>query len=111
MPLPPQRTPAKSGPTPPDKRVLQQKEFDKKLKAKRAFFSKGRSMSLASFRLSTKLRKSSTSSSPKKAKYWDKERDTEANTGPPRGELDFLNMEQLINLKDLEADGYRPHQT
>ena len=36
----PQRTPSKSGPTPPDKRVLDQKEFDKKLKAKRAFFSK-----------------------------------------------------------------------
>ena len=77
--------------------MLDQREFDKKLKAKRALFSKGRSMSLASFRLSSKLRKLS-SSSPKKSKYWDKERDSNENAGPPRGELDFLNMDQLINL-------------
>ena len=94
----PQRTPFKSGPTPPDKRVLDQKEFDKKLKAKRAFFSKGRSMSLASFKLSSRLRKSSAS--PKKVKYWDKESWDQA---APRGELDILDMEQLINIQDLES--------
>jgi len=99
----PQSSQSKSGPTPPDKRVLDQREFDKKLKAKRALFSKGRSMSLASFRLSSKLRKLS-SSSPKKSKYWDKERDSNENAGPPRGELDFLNMDQLINLDDLESE-------
>ena len=40
-------------------------------------------------------------------KYWDKEsaeaiRETEAKAAP-RGELDFLNMEQLINIRDLES--------
>ena len=63
----PLKTSSKSGPTPPDKRILDQKEFDKKLKAKRLFFAKGRSMSLASFKISSRLRKSSAS--PKKAKY------------------------------------------
>ena len=93
----------KSGPTPPDKRVLDQKEFDKKLKAKRAIFTKGRSMSLASFRLPSRLRKMSASS-PKKPKYWDKESETAEQAGPPRGELDFLNMDQLINVRDLESE-------
>ena len=80
-------------------------------------------MSLASFRLSSRLRKSSAPS-PKKLvipeffsilslfsllrlKYWDKEsaeaiRETEAKA-KPRGELDFLNMDQLINIRDLES--------
>ena len=40
-------------------------------------------------------------------KYWDKEsaeaiRETEAKAAP-RGELDFLNMDQLINILDLES--------
>ena len=96
----PQMTSFKSGPTPPDKRILDQKEFDRKLKAKRAIFTKGRSMSLASFRLPKRLRK--LSASPKKTtKYWDKESE---ETGPPRGELDFLNMDQLINVHDLETE-------
>ena len=103
----PQRTPSKSGPTPPDKRVLDQKEFDKKLKAKRLFFSKGRSMSLASFKLSSRLRKSSAPSPKKSPKYWDKEsaeaiREKEEKA-EPRGELDFLHMDQLINIRDLES--------
>lgn len=39
-------------PTPVNKRVLDQEEFNRKLKAKRAIFSKSRSLSLASFRMS-----------------------------------------------------------
>ena len=66
------RTPWKSDPTPQDKRILEQKEFDNKSKAKRAFFPK--------------------------LKYYEKELVTQT---PPRGELDFLNMEQLINVKDI----------
>ena len=38
-------------PTPVNKRVLDQEEFNKRLKAKRAIFSGSRSLSLASFRL------------------------------------------------------------
>ena len=95
----PNRTPSKSGPTPPDKRVLDQKEFDKKLKAKRALFSKGRSMSLASFKLPSRLKKSEKTSKSPKVKYYEKELSQPA---PPRGELDFLNMDQLINIKDIE---------
>ena len=76
------RTPWKSDPTPQDKRILEQKEFDKKSKAKRAFFEKDR-------------RKSPKSP---KLKYYEKELVTQS---PPRGELDFLNMEQLINVKDI----------
>ena len=55
-------------------------------------------MSLASFKLSSRLRKSSAS--PKKVKYWDKESGDQA---APRGELDILDMEQLINIQDLES--------
>ena len=32
------RTPARSGPTPPDKRVLDQREFDRKLRAKQVHY-------------------------------------------------------------------------
>ena len=36
------------------------------------------------------------------AQYWDKE--TSAGTAaPPRGELDILDMEQLINIRDLNT--------
>ena len=80
------RTPARSGPTPPDKRVLDQREFDRKLRAKQvhyitiqystvqyshskqAFFSAGRSMSLASFRLPARLRRKTSGPSPRKTK-------------------------------------------
>merc|ERR1719232_1172064 len=45
----------KKSPTPSHKRVLNQEEFDRRLKAKRALFSsKGRSLSLASFSLPVK---------------------------------------------------------
>jgi len=97
----PNRTPSKSGPTPPDKRILEQKEFDKKLKAKKALFSKGRSMSLASFKLPSRLKKSEKSPKSPKYKYFEKEY---VEQGPPKGELDFLNMEQLINIKDIQNE-------
>ena len=99
----PSRGPApRSGPTPPDKRVLQQKEFDKKLKAKRDIFTRGRSLSLSSFKLTNKFKKHSSEKSPKKKSYWDKERDEPC--GQPRGELDLLDMEQLINMEDLQEE-------
>jgi hypothetical protein len=97
----PNRTPSKSGPTAPDKRVLDQKEFDKKLKAKRAIFSKGRSMSLASFKLPSRLKKSEKSPKSQKYKYYEKELEEKPS---PKGELDFLNMEQLINIKDIQHE-------
>merc|ERR1712140_132025 len=43
-------------PTPPNKRVLDQEEFDRRLKAKRGTFSKKRSLSLASFKFSTPIK-------------------------------------------------------
>merc|ERR1712050_352960 len=97
----PNRTPSKSGPTPSDKRVLDQKEFDKKLKAKRAIFSKGRSMSLASFKLPSRLKKSEKVPKSPKFKYYEKEYEEKSS---PKGELDFLNMEQLINIKDIQQE-------
>ena len=101
-PFPSRDTGARSGPTPPDKRILQQKEFDKKLRAKRDIFTRGRSLSLSSFKLTSKFKKNSSEKSPKKLKYWDKER---SETGrQPRGELDLLDMEQLINMEDLEEE-------
>ena len=42
-----------NAPTPPNKRILVQEEFDKRLLAKRGTFSKKRSLSLASFKFST----------------------------------------------------------
>ena len=97
----PSRTPSKSGPTPPDKRVLDQKEFDKKLKAKRAIFSKGRSMSLASFKLPARFKKSEKSPKSTKSKYYEKEYEEKSS---PKGELDFLKMEQLINITDIQQE-------
>ena len=55
MPEPkvPEATPDQSSAaTPINKRVLDQEEFNKNLKAKRAIFSKSRSLSLASFKMS-----------------------------------------------------------
>ena len=103
-PFPSRAQGARSGPTPPDKRVLQQKEFDKKLRAKRDIFTRGRSLSLSSFKFPSKFRKSSSEKSPKKTKYWDKERSEPGAGGGARGELDLLDMEQLINLEDLEEE-------
>ena len=42
-------------PTPSHKRVLDQEEFNKKLKAKRAIFSSSRSLSLANFRYNVRI--------------------------------------------------------
>ena len=85
---------SKSTPTPPDKRVLDQKEFDKKLKAKRAIFSKGRSLSLASFRLPSRLKMEKVPK-PSKVRVFEEKLE-------PRGELELLNIEQLINIHDLQ---------
>ena len=101
-PFPSRAQGVRSGPTPPDKRVLQQKEFDKKLRAKRDIFTRGRSLSLSSFKLTSKFKKSSSEKSPKRLKYWDKERSEPG--GQPRGELDLVDMEQLINMEDLEEE-------
>ena len=95
---------ARSGPTPPDKRVLQQKEFDKKLRAKRDIFTRGRSLSLCSFKFPAKFRKTSSEKSPRKTKYWDRERGEPGGGGVPRGELDLLGLEQLVNMEDLEEE-------
>ena len=85
----------KSTPTPPHKRVLEQKEFDKKLKAKRALFSKGRSISLASFKFPTRMKLDRAEKTPKKRKEEPEE------VRQVRGELELLNIEQLINVQDL----------
>ena len=92
---------AKSTPTPPHKRVLDQKEFDKKLKAKRVIFSKGRSLSLASFRLprSLKMEKAEKVPKPPKTRFFEEKHE-------PRGELELLGIEQLINIHDLQ-DNFR----
>ncbi|XP_023320321.1 anoctamin-8 isoform X1 [Eurytemora carolleeae] len=92
---------SKSTPTPPHKRVLDQKEFDKKLKAKRVIFSKGRSLSLASFRLprSLKMEKAEKVPKPPKTRFFEEKHE-------PRGELELLGIEQLINIHDLQ-DNFR----
>lgn len=96
-----------SGPTPAGKRVLDQKEFDRKLKAKRAIFSRGRSISLASFKLPTRLKfEKSPGKTPPKRKF-SEEPPLSAGVvgGPPlpvRGEMDLFNIDQLINIQDLQ---------
>ena len=97
----------RSGPTPPEKRVLKQREFDKKLRAKRDIFSKGRSLSFSSFKLTSKFKKGSSSDRSVK-KYFNVERCEEVS-GPPRGELDLLDMEQLINMEDLVEEEKHGH--
>ncbi len=84
-------------------------ELDKRLKAKRAVFtSKGRSLSLASFRLlpssskkhhhklsadKSKTSSNGTSKENKDEKYLQENR--------AQGELEILNLESLINLNDV----------
>ena len=93
--FPKQNSSSGSGPTPPEQRLLGQKEFDRKLNAKRDIFSKGRSISMGAFRMFR---------SPKKKKKEKKRRDEEgvASHKPPvRGELELVNVDQLINVDDL----------
>ena len=108
VPTPPFPPPAhsKSPATPLNKRVLDQKEFDKKLKNKRALFSRGRSISLASFKLPTRLKLDRTEKPPKSPKRKLSE-ERLVNT-EVRGELELLNIEQLINIQDL--DNQRIHR-
>merc|ERR1712192_92268 len=101
----------RNGPTPPAQRVLGQKEFDRKLdakldakrdfdqklNAKRDIFSKGRSISLSALRLPSRMFKS-----PKKKKK--EKRKGELDQLQPRsvrGELELVNVDQLINVDDL----------
>ena len=94
-PSPKQNSSSGSGPTPPEQRLLGQKEFDRKLNAKRDIFSKGRSISMGAFRMFR---------SPKKKKKERKRKDEEevASHKPPvRGELELVNVDQLINVDDL----------
>ena len=96
----------RSGPTPPEQRVLGQKEFDRKLEAKRDIFSRGRSISLGAFRLPSRIFRS-----PKKRKK-EKRRTGETDQSinihqqqqqerSVRGELELVNVDQLINVDDL----------
>ena len=73
------------------------------MRAKRALLARGRSLSLASFRLPHRLklrpdRDNKQQLQSSKPKYYEKEL---CEPAPPRGELDFLKMEQLINLSDI----------
>ena len=108
-------------PTPPHKRILDQEEFDRRLKAKQITFGKKRSLSLASFRLPTrrkvrlpieklgnKLNLGIASGSPKspkegkltKASKPDKDQ-LYLEKYKARGELDLLNLDSLINVDDV----------
>ena len=94
-PFPKQNSSSGSGPTPPEQIMPGQKEFDRKVNAKRDIFSKGRSISMGAFRMFR---------SPKKKKKEKKRRDEEqvASHKPPvRGELELVNVDQLINVDDL----------
>lgn len=99
-------------PTPMHKRVLDQEEFNKKLRAKRAIFSKTRSLSLASFRnLSVTIPKKPKLPTIQLDKIGGKlqesvvvktDRDEEyLKQHPIMGELDLLNLEALINVNDV----------
>ena len=110
FPAPPtsaQPSATKSSPTPANKRVLDQKEFDRKLKAKRALFSKGRSISLASFKFPTRHRPDKTDKADRAAQKSAKRKLSEdkyerVEEQGVRGELELLGIEQLINIHDLD---------
>ena len=103
-------------PTPPNKRVLDQEEFDRRLKAKRGTFSKKRSLSLASFKFSTprkvklpidkigsklnliNIGGEKSDKVPKKPK---EDKDLKyLEKFKARGELDLLNLDSLIDVND-----------
>ena len=106
-------------PTPPNKRVLDQDEFDRRLKAKRGTFSKKRSLSLASFKFSTprKVRLpidklgsklslvnsfgEKTDKSNKKPK---EDKDLKyLEKFKVRGELELLNLDSVIDVRDFSV--------
>ena len=105
-------------PTPTQKRVLEQEEFDRRLKAKRFTFGKRRSLSLASFRLSTpkkvrlpktfsitheklgskfSLGNSGSIKAEKRVKPTKEDKDRQyLEKYKARGELEVLNLDSLI---------------
>ena len=105
-------------PTPTERRVLEQEEFDRRLKAKRFTFGNRRSLSLASFKLSTpkKVRlpktfsitneklgrkfsfsKSGSVRAEKMAKPTKEDKDRQyLEKYKARGELEVLNLDSLI---------------
>ena len=109
------KSPRKSGaaggasmPTPPNKRHLDQEEFDKRLRAKRAVFGSKRSLSLASFKLSAprkvRLPLERFSSNKPAATEKDKKPDPDHKylvANAAKGELDSLTLESLININDV----------
>lgn len=118
-------------PTPTNKRVLDQEEFDKRLKAKQALFSSKKSLSLASFKLPTpkkihvhipfeKFSKihSAVSADQRDLKQEKAAGDRLHHSKDPsaaglasdksylaensaKGELDLLEVESLINIEDV----------
>ena len=106
-----------NAPTPPNKRVLDQEEFDRRLKAKRGTFSKKRSLSLASFKFSTpikmrgpmeklgsKLNLVSTGSekTEKGVRKAKEDKDLKyLQKFKARGELDLLNLDSVIDVNDF----------
>ena len=104
-------------PTPTHQRILDQEEFDRRLKAKRGAFSKKRSLSLASFKFSTprkvrlpieklgnKLNLVSTGGSDKTEKVTKMQKGDKdlqyLEKYKARGELDLLNLDSLIDVND-----------
>ena len=102
-------------PTPPNKRILDQEEFDRRLQAKRGTFSKKRSLSLASFKFSTprkvrlpidklgsKLHLVNMGSSEKAEKTVKKPKEDKdlkyLAKFKARGELDLLNLDSVIDV-------------
>ena len=90
------RTPKK---THPDKPVLEQKEVDGKVKAKREMFS-GRSISLASFRLPS-FRSPGRRRRSRERRRQQEEESIRLQQQPVRGEMETLDLAQLINVEDI----------
>ena len=86
------RTPKKA---PPDK----QKELDGKVKAKREIFS-GRSISLASFRLPS-FRSPGRRRRSRERRRQEEEDILRLQQQPARGEMETLDLAQLINVEDI----------
>uniref|UniRef100_A0A0K2T7S2 Anoctamin n=1 Tax=Lepeophtheirus salmonis TaxID=72036 RepID=A0A0K2T7S2_LEPSM len=102
-----------------EKKTFNQEEVIKKLKAKQALFSKGRSISIASFKFPTSASKpkkfnlnnvvssganssQSLVSQPISAPIIESNKDNKyLAKNPIRGELDLLNLDKLINVQDL----------
>ena len=106
-------------PTPPNKRVLDQDEFDRRLKAKQGTFSKKRSLSLASFKFSTprkvrlpidklgsklSLVNSFSEKTDKSSKKPKEDKDLKyLEKFKVRGELELLNLDSVIDVRDFSV--------